>query len=598
MHYGKALFWDQQAGSDGQSCASCHFHAGADTRIKNQLTPGFLDVTYGPNGDSQFGSTRSDTGVIPLGYMPSGALARSNYTLVPQDFPMHKLVDPTNRSSAIITTTNDKISSQGSFDSTFGRVGRLLIRDWCGQPDGSIFNAGGYPARQVEPRNTPTTINAAFNNRNFWDGRANNMFNGVGVFGMRDINADPKNRILVVNSSGKLEKTYLTLENASLASQAVGPPLSEREMSCDGRDFRDVGRKMLLRIPLALQKVHAQDSVLGSLRSAAGRGLKVQYLYSELIKKAFEDKYWKAAGRYEITDTGVRSAPILGYTQMEHNFSMFWGIAIMLYESTLVSDKSEFDNMVAQGKIGFVPAPAPSILTFVNTGDALLDRGAKIFFRPPGPPPADGVAGVGCLFCHTRATFSENAVTEGTPFTPFLAPVTDINNILDIRDLGFANIGLRPTFSDPFVGGVDPYGNPLSYGRQYKRGHVIDLALQKAIAAPGRDPGKHCRRHREEAGNRWCRENSHSAKRGPHPTLLQLGGLLELEAGHGGVQPGHEPPRHRRPGLQGPKFRDHLYLGRQFGLGPPGRQRLPDDGRNGLQHQHDGPDPASGALRL
>ena len=157
----------------------------------------------------------------------------------------------------------------------------------------------------------------------------------------------------------------------------------------------------------------------------------------------------------------------------------------MLYESTLVSDKSEFDNMVAQGKIGFVPAPAPSILTFVNTGDALLDRGAKIFFRPPGPPPADGVAGVGCLFCHTRATFSENAVTEGTPFTPFLAPVTDINNILDIRDLGFANIGLRPTFSDPFVGGVDPYGNPLSYGRQYKRGHVIDLALQKAIAAPG-----------------------------------------------------------------------------------------------------------------
>ena len=27
--------------------------------------------------------------------------------------------------------------------------------------------------------------------RNFWDGRANNLFNGVGVFGPRDIAGDP-----------------------------------------------------------------------------------------------------------------------------------------------------------------------------------------------------------------------------------------------------------------------------------------------------------------------------------------------------------------------------------------------------------------------
>ena len=35
---GKALFWDMQAGSDGRvACATCHFHAGADHRIQNQL---------------------------------------------------------------------------------------------------------------------------------------------------------------------------------------------------------------------------------------------------------------------------------------------------------------------------------------------------------------------------------------------------------------------------------------------------------------------------------------------------------------------------------------------------------------------------------
>jgi hypothetical protein len=39
---GKALFWDQQLGSDGQSCATCHYHAGADNRSKNQLDPGSL----------------------------------------------------------------------------------------------------------------------------------------------------------------------------------------------------------------------------------------------------------------------------------------------------------------------------------------------------------------------------------------------------------------------------------------------------------------------------------------------------------------------------------------------------------------------------
>src|SRR5436190_15034839 len=36
---GKALFWDMQVGSDGKvACASCHFHAGADHRLNNQLS--------------------------------------------------------------------------------------------------------------------------------------------------------------------------------------------------------------------------------------------------------------------------------------------------------------------------------------------------------------------------------------------------------------------------------------------------------------------------------------------------------------------------------------------------------------------------------
>lgn len=38
---GKSLFWDMQLGTDGiQTCASCHFHAGADSRSKNQIEAG------------------------------------------------------------------------------------------------------------------------------------------------------------------------------------------------------------------------------------------------------------------------------------------------------------------------------------------------------------------------------------------------------------------------------------------------------------------------------------------------------------------------------------------------------------------------------
>ena len=56
IRLGKALFWDMQVGSDGvQACATCHFHAGADSRIRNQMNPDILggSVTFSPRR-SQF----------------------------------------------------------------------------------------------------------------------------------------------------------------------------------------------------------------------------------------------------------------------------------------------------------------------------------------------------------------------------------------------------------------------------------------------------------------------------------------------------------------------------------------------------------------
>jgi len=510
---GKSLFWDQQAGSDGVACAGCHFHAGADTRLRNQINPGFNDITVGyspggdiaTGGDTTFGSQLSQTGAVPLGDMPSGAAAVPNYVLQPSDFPLHKLLDETDPNSIIISTTNDRISSQGAFNVIFDAVKSKKSSDVCGSPDAGIFHVGAYAARQVEPRNTPTTVNAAFNNRNFWDGRANNLFNGVGPFGLRDIlggpgvPADPNKRLVVADKKGNLSLTYVQLENASLASQAVAPVVSSVEMSCNGRTFADVGHKLLwngnnARVALDTQHVDPTDSVLGvyAKTGSSSTGLKNTYTYDTLVQKAFDPKWWNASGKYRIVN-GQIVKDKTGYTQMELNMPLFWGVSIMMYEATLVSNQSEFDGLLSAGHIF---APFIGNCGTDPTVDPLLARGCKIFFGIPGVPaaftnPTPGVPsfGGGCAFCHGPAdTFSEAAVQQGVPFPPFIE-VTDINGNLDLRDLGFANIGIRPAFTDQMSGREDSYGNPLSLGRQYKNyvahgnnlSYVLDPQLKNAL---------------------------------------------------------------------------------------------------------------------
>lgn len=462
---GKAFFWDEQAGSDGQACASCHFHAGADPRVTGQLNPGFLDVSR-PGGDAEFGSLRSDTGSVARGQLPGGALAGPTATLVAADFPLHRLQDETDADSPLRSETNDAVSSAGAYAAEF-----LGIDDdgeeLCGPPDASLFHVAGsdgglLATRQVEPRNTPTTINAVFNMRQFWDGRANHRFNGLGVFGEREVQGEPNQRLLVLDDAGRLGLTTLALDGASLASQATGPVLSSVEMSCAGRRFTDVGRKLSRLTPLARQRVDVNDSVLGGLAAADGPGLSAEYTYPELIRQAFAPRYWAATGKY-LRAGGQLVEDASGYTQMESNWSMFWGLSILLYEATLISDQSEFDSLVAAGDISF-----PNCATRANV-DPLLARGCKLFFRGTFGTPADGIRGAGCSACHAGTdTFSEGAVQAGARFRPLLQ-VPDINGAISTRDLGFSNIGPRPTQYDLALGANDPYGNPLSFGRQYRR---------------------------------------------------------------------------------------------------------------------------------
>ncbi|MEZ5931700.1 MAG: cytochrome c peroxidase [Alphaproteobacteria bacterium] len=526
---GKALFWEQKLGSDGMACASCHFSAGADPRISNQLSPGLLQVTLDGAGN-QIGATDGSFGNAD-GLMPSGQPAGPNYTVRPEDFPFHQLADGADRNSAIITTTNDRMASAGSFDADFKSVGRS--DDRCGKARSDVFHVNGRAARAVEPRNTPTTINAVFNFRNFWDGRAKDVFNGKGVFGRSEITNDPTARVIEFDGHDAA-LAIMEIDHASLASQAVGPPLSNLEMSCDGRMFADVGKKMLglVKRPLSGQKVAADDSLFGSdgpkgnVINRTGTGLK--YTYEQLVKMAFHEKYWKAPGSFTMNpdgtleqaggslfslfsglpfvQTALADSPLgeqlfgngaLGrflsgyrighgkkgsYSQMEHNFSLFFGLSVMLYEADLISDQSRFDAATAGGCFITLPPAGGPPRQAVNpscVANGLLTQkeadGFALFsnFAPP--------AGA-CVACHTGPLFSDATRFVGNdPFdvagqAPLVLQVGA--NPGAFRDIGFHNIGSRPVNQDLGNGGLDPWGQPLSVARQVKH------ALQPGGSSP------------------------------------------------------------------------------------------------------------------
>src|SRR5439155_2959414 len=165
------------------------------------------------------------------------------------------------------------------------------------------------------------------------------------------------------------------------------------------------------------QQVSRSDSLLGGDVSASGAGLKTNY--ADMIRDAFQPEWWNSTGT--VTAPNGRSYPL-----MQFNFSLFWGLAIQAYEATLISDQAPIDKFLAGDTTALSADAQAGMSIFVGKG--------------------------GCESCHEGPAFSDATVSE----------IARKGLSDGASDTGFHNVGVRPTATDPVIGGSDPFGNPLS----------------------------------------------------------------------------------------------------------------------------------------
>lgn len=285
---GKALFWDMSFGEQGVTCATCHHHAGIDSRIENQL---------GWTNPESFGSTS-------LSGPPTKRGEKSSAHFHEDLFPFVDSEGRYNPNSGL----NRVIGSQGVRPGRFDKERGLCV----------FFRA----PRQVTRRNTPSIINAAFMPRLFWDGRAGPTFNGVNIWGER-------------SHDNSLNPLLLSKHRLTLSSQALGPLGDHTEMACEGQQLADIGRRIIFERALKIQSIDPKDSVLGPFRLVSGKGL--QMTYAELFKKSFSAQILGLHGDDPV-NTEKNFSPVIS------NFGLLAGVALQAYEETLISDQSKFDG--------------------------------------------------------------------------------------------------------------------------------------------------------------------------------------------------------------------------------------------------------------
>jgi cytochrome c peroxidase len=138
------------------------------------------------------------------------------------------------------------------------------------------------------------------------------------------------------------------------------------------------------------------------------------------------------------------------YSQMEANFSLFFGLAIQVYESTLVSNDAPIDRYAEGDKTALTPLQVKGLRLFNNKAR--------------------------CASCHGGATFTAAAVFEANEQSVELGGYL-LPKSRGVYDGGFYNIGVRPAVEDIGIGARDPWGKPLAESGLMSLGQSARAAL-------------------------------------------------------------------------------------------------------------------------
>lgn len=470
---GKAFFWDMQAGSDfrrtddgafvGTACASCHFRNGADARGRHARRFPYVvwdQYELDPNhnmqpfafGEKQLPYPLEDIATEPYKFDETqlGNLSFINGSagVEPQVFGGLVSQYQNGASFDVSTVPNGWFSEDHS---------KRLLAGFDRLPEWAMFIKGGSDdgqrLRQITARNSPSVLNSGFSDRLFHDGKAESTFNGYSIFGDRDHRPvlfrgvplrDDFGKIVLGPDGrpkyGKPVQVHIAITKAALASQAVGPVVNDVEMSYVGRTFPNLACKLLDSRVLAVQEIKDDDSVLGRWKKEGLIGPGGSLTYRDLIKMAFRREWWECGTSPKLDENGdpvldpsdnpvevsnVVPLVLMGLHEDERrargslmiaNFSLYWGLSIMMYESSLVSNQSPFDAMMLgnpkpvnqrweelKSKIGTIRLdrgrhfndeltedPPPH-----KNGTSVFQHGLRVFFRND------------CVECHSGPLFSE-----------------------------------------------------------------------------------------------------------------------------------------------------------------------------------------------